>query len=137
VPAVDAVPPTLRHPALMPADDEHVVEATVTVRNTGDRAAEELVQLYALPEPGLEIATPRRLLVAFARVRLEPGETRRVPLRFALERLAVWDESARVDGAVEDWLHAGALRVQPGAYRIAAGPSADDLPVSAPLTVAP
>jgi beta-glucosidase len=132
--SVDAPAPTLRHPALSPRDDEHVVTATVRVRNTGSRAAEELVQLYALAS-GFDIPTPRRLLVAYERVRLEPGEVRDVSLRFAVERLAVWDESARVDGAADDWLHAGALRVQPGAYRVAAGPSADDLPVQADLTV--
>ena len=132
--ALDAPAATLRHPALEPRDDEHIVSARVRVRNAGDRPAEELVQLYSLAD-GFAIPTPHRLLLAYERVRLEPGESREVSLRFALERLAVWDDDARVDGAVDDWLHAGALRVQPGAYRLAAGPSADDLPVSAELTV--
>ena len=81
------------------------------------------------------LPAPRRLLVAYARVRLEPGERRDVPLVFAVERLAVWDDAIRLDGTPQDWLHEGALRVQPGRYRLAAGPSADELPVEAALTV--
>ena len=132
---VDAPAATLRHPAFTPRGDERVVTATVRVRNAGGRAAEELVQLYAVAPDGLALPTPRRLLVAYARVRLEPGEERSVTLPFAVERLAVWDGALRVPGAPEDWLHEGALRVQPGAYRLAAGPSADVLEVHTALTV--
>ncbi|WP_395243941.1 glycoside hydrolase family 3 C-terminal domain-containing protein [Agromyces sp. MMS24-K17] len=135
--SVPAPAPTHRHAPLEAGADAAPggVRAVVTVRNAGDRVAEELVQLYALPDPGLGLPTPRRLLVAFARVRLEPGEVREVALRFDVERLAVWDGDVRLDGATDDWVHAGALRVQPGAYRIAAGPSSDDLPVSGLLRV--
>ncbi len=90
--------------------------------------------MYALA-PSLPLPAPRRLLVAYRRVRLEPGESREVELTFDVARLAVWDESLRLDGAVDDWVHEGALRVQPGTYVLAAGPSADDLPVSAELQV--
>ncbi|HWK76560.1 glycoside hydrolase family 3 C-terminal domain-containing protein [Microbacterium sp.] len=123
--------PTHRHPALGEDGDVHV---TVTVTNEGGRPAEELVQVYALA-PSLPLPAPRRLLVAYRRVRLEPGESREVELTFDVARLAVWDESLRLDGAVDDWVHEGALRVQPGTYVLAAGPSADDLPVSAELQV--
>lgn len=127
---------THRHPALgAPGDGPGAVRVRVEVRNVGDRAAEELVQLYSLAPADLPITAPRRLLVAFSRVRLEPGEARTVELGFAVERLAVWDGSARVAGAPDDWLHAGALRVQAGEYRLAAGPSSDDLPVEGVLRV--
>ena len=134
--SVEAPAATHRHPALTPRDDETVVTATVRVRNTGDRVAEELVQVYALAPQDLPIPAPRRLLVGYARVALQPGEARDVAVPFAVERLAVWDDAVRLPGAVDDWLHAGALRVQPGEYRIAAGPSADALPVGTGLTVA-
>ncbi|MCT9821294.1 glycoside hydrolase family 3 C-terminal domain-containing protein [Microbacterium sp. W1N] len=133
--SVPAPAPTHRHPALAARPDEHVVTATVSVRNTGDRAVDELVQVYALA-PELPIAAPRRLLLGYARVRLEPGEARAVAVPFAVERLAVWDGALRLPGAPADWLHEGALRVQPGTYEIAAGPSADELVVTAPLSVA-
>lgn len=127
--------PTLRHPALTPAPDEHAVSARVRVRNVGPRAAEELVQVYGIAPRDTELPAPRRVLLAFARVRLEPGETRDVELAFALERLAVWDGAAQAPDSPAGWLYAGALRVPAGDYRIAAGPSADDLPVSATLSV--
>jgi beta-glucosidase len=127
-------PPTLRHPALE-AGDEPVARATVHVSNRGDRPAEELVQLYVLGPGDLPIPTPRRLLVAYRRVRLEPGEQRTVELTFPLARLAVWEDAVRLPEAPADWLHAGALRVQPGRYILAAGPSADDLVVTTGLEV--
>ncbi|GAA2976351.1 beta-glucosidase [Microbacterium terrae] len=132
--AAPAPAPTHAHPGFAPRAGDALVRASVRVRNNGERAAEELVQLYALPE-GMPIPTPRRLLVAFDRVRLEPGEERVVDLAFAVDRLAVWDDDARVAGAVDDWLHAGALRVQPGVYRLHAGSSAWDLPVSTAFEV--
>ncbi|MDQ7879086.1 glycoside hydrolase family 3 C-terminal domain-containing protein [Microbacterium sp. QXD-8] len=133
--SVAAPAPTHRHSGFAPRTNEPVVRAVVRVRNTGDRDAEELVQLYALPAGGFAIATPRRLLVAYRRVRLAPGEVRDVELSFSPDRLAVWDDDVRLPGAVEDWLHVGALRVQPGSYVVAAGPSAWDLPVRDKLEV--
>lgn len=117
---VAAPAPTRRHPALDPRGDERVVTAAVTLANRSARAVEELVQVYALA-PELPIAASRRLLLGYARVRVEPGETRTVKIRFAVERLAVWDGEA--------------LRVQSGDYRVAAGPSADVLTVDSRLTV--
>lgn len=86
--------------------------ATVTVRNDSDRAAEELVQVYSLGLAGASIETPRRMLLGYERVRLAPGESRDVVVPLHLDRLAVWDEAE------------SRLRVQPGAYEVAAGPSA-------------
>ncbi|MCS3841792.1 glycoside hydrolase family 3 C-terminal domain-containing protein [Microbacterium sp. AK031] len=132
---VEAPAPTHRHPALgVTGGGDGIVTAVVTVANTGDRAADELVQLYSLA-PELPIAAPRRLLVGYRRVRLEPGEEQQVEISFDVARLSVWDDALRLDGAAQDWLHEGALRVQPGAYLVAAGPSADELPVEAALIV--
>ncbi|WP_020097870.1 glycoside hydrolase family 3 C-terminal domain-containing protein [Microbacterium sp. 11MF] len=117
---VSAPAPTRRHPALDPREDEQIVTASVRVANRSERAVEELVQLYAVA-PELPIAAPRRLLLGYTRVRVEPGEARTAKVRFTVERLAVWDGEA--------------LRVQSGDYRLAAGPSADALDVSTTLTV--
>ncbi|MFT4260201.1 glycoside hydrolase family 3 C-terminal domain-containing protein [Microbacterium sp.] len=130
--AVDAPAPTHRHPAFGTAGS---VVVRVRVANRGSRAAEELVQVYGLAPEGLPIPPARRLLLGYRRARLEAGETREIEVPFQTERFAVWDEAVRLEGAVEDWVHAGALRVQPGIYRIAAGPSADVLPVHASLSV--
>ncbi|MGC4175600.1 beta-glucosidase family protein [Demequina sp.] len=132
--AVPAPAPTHHHPGFIARAQQDVVTARVRVRNAGDRAAHELVQVYSLAPVEAQLA-PRRLLVAYERVLLEPGETRDVSLTFAVERLATWDGSLRLEGAPRDWLHEGALRVMPGTYRVAAGPSADELPVSVALEV--
>ena len=134
--ATAAPPPTHRHPSFEPRPGEAAVRAVMRVRNAGERAAEELVQLYALPADDLALAAPRRLLVAYRRVVLSPGEVREVELSFSPGRLAVWDDAVRLPGAVDDWLHQGALRVQPGSYTIAAGPSAWDLRTDASLEIA-
>ncbi|MBO3664996.1 beta-glucosidase family protein [Microbacterium stercoris] len=131
--SVNAPEVTLRHPGFLPRAHESVVTARVSVANSGSRAAEELVQVYALRS---DEGAPLRLLLAFERVRLEPGETREVELSFAVERLATWDSEVRLPDAPSDWLHEGGLRVRPGTYRIAAGSSSQALPVEAELTVA-
>ncbi|WP_265521909.1 beta-glucosidase family protein [Oerskovia flava] len=112
--------------------------ATVTLRNTGTRPADELVQVYSLAPAELPVPAPRRLLVAHTRVRLEPGERREVRLEVDPARLAVWDVAASSGpapaGADPD-LHVGAFRVQAGDYTLASGPSSADLPVRATLRV--
>ncbi|WP_425954461.1 glycoside hydrolase family 3 C-terminal domain-containing protein [Xylanimonas sp. McL0601] len=134
--SVAAPAPTLRHAPLGAGGEPGgAVTASVTVTNTGARPADELVQVYALSPQDLPLGTPRRLLLGFRRVRLEPGESREVVVGFDVARLAVWDPAARVPGAPTGWLHEGALRVQAAEYGIAAGPSAADLPAVGALTV--
>src|SRR5690606_8769544 len=58
-----------------PVDGETTV--AVTVRNTGDRAGAEVVQLY-LHDPVAQTTRPVTRLIGFARVPLEPGESARV-----------------------------------------------------------
>jgi beta-xylosidase len=53
------------------------VTASVTVRNTGDRAGAEVVQLY-LHDRVAQVARPENRLIGYARVALEPGQARRV-----------------------------------------------------------
>jgi len=51
--------------------------ASLTVRNTGDRAGVEVVQVY-LHDPVASVVRPVQRLVGYARVPLEPGESARV-----------------------------------------------------------
>ena len=62
------------------AKDEEVV-ATATIKNTGNRAGVDVVQLYARCNSSIE--RPQMQLVGFARVELEPGEstTISIPLK--------------------------------------------------------
>ncbi|MFF9298672.1 beta-glucosidase [Streptomyces sp. NPDC014764] len=58
-----------------PTDGEFT--ASLTVRNTGERAGTEVVQLY-LHDPVASVVQPVQRLVGYARLDLEPGEGRRV-----------------------------------------------------------
>ena len=51
--------------------------ASLTVRNTGDRAGVEVVQVY-LHDPVASVVRPVQRLVGYARVPLESGESARV-----------------------------------------------------------
>ena len=62
--------------------------ATVRVRNTGERAGDEVVQLY-LRDVLARVVRPVRQLAGFARVRLEPGEARDVRFRVHADRTAL------------------------------------------------
>lgn len=102
--------------------DGSTVTARVIVQNTGTRVADEVVQVYAAA-PGHRLAYPRRRLVAFRRVRLEPGATAEVALDVAVADLAVWDVTT------------GGFVVEPGGYELHAGTSSGDLRLVADLKV--
>ncbi|WP_144121899.1 glycoside hydrolase family 3 N-terminal domain-containing protein [Catellatospora sichuanensis] len=53
------------------------VRVALTVRNTGERAGTEVVQLY-LHDPVAQVTRPVQRLIGYARVALEPGAARRV-----------------------------------------------------------
>ncbi|MEV5271951.1 glycoside hydrolase family 3 N-terminal domain-containing protein [Streptomyces werraensis] len=58
-----------------PTDGEFT--ASLTVRNAGERAGTEVVQLY-LHDPVASVVQPVQRLVGYTRLNLEPGEQRRV-----------------------------------------------------------
>ena len=66
--------------------------ANVNVTNTGKVAGEDVVQLY-VSALGSRVPRAPRELRAFARVRLTPGETRRISLLVPVEALAYYDEA--------------------------------------------
>jgi beta-glucosidase len=64
----------------------------VDVTNTGTRAGEEVVQLY-VAAIGSAVERARKELKAFARIALQPGETRTVRLSVPISQLAYYDET--------------------------------------------
>ncbi len=66
---------------------DDTVQVSVTVRNTGDRDATEVVQLY-VSDPVASVTRPVTQLVGFARVDLEPGAALRVSFAVHTDRLA-------------------------------------------------
>jgi beta-glucosidase len=92
---------------MMRVIDETV--ASVDVTNTGSREADEVVQMYLHGEISL-VTRPIRELKGFARVRLQPGETKRVEFPINKETLAIWNLEME-------------YRVAPGVYDIYFGGS--------------
>src|SRR5277367_4508929 len=62
--------------APLTASGDQKIQVAVTVKNTGDRAGREIVQLY-LNEQAASITPPLKRLKRFAKVSLQPGESRR------------------------------------------------------------
>jgi beta-glucosidase len=62
---------------------------TVTVRNTGERAGREVIQVYASPA-AMDPGRPRRWLAGFAPVWAEPGETSSVTIGLPKRAFQVW-----------------------------------------------
>lgn len=101
---------------------QEVVTVEVTVRNTGARDGDEVVQVYAraVAPP---VPMPLQSLVGFQRVHLARGEGRTVSIPVPLSRLRRWDETA------------GRYRVDPGAYEVRIGAASDDVRLTTSLRV--
>ena len=93
------------------------VELSVTVTNTGDRAGEDVVQLYVHDDVA-SVARPVLQLTGFARVTLDAGASARVTFTVHADRLAFTGVSME-------------RIVEPGTVQLLVGASADDLPCTA------
>ncbi len=91
---------------------DEAVEVSVVVTNTGDRAGDEVVQVY-LHDPVARVARPVRQLIGFARVHLDPGCSAEVVFDIHADRTAYTD--AGLDRIVE-----------PGEVQFLVGTSAAD-----------
>lgn len=67
------------------------VTATVDVENTGDRAGDEVVQLYVTHQRS-SVPRPQEELKGFQRITLRPRERRTVEFHVRAKDLAYWDE---------------------------------------------
>lgn len=98
------------------AGGDLAVGVAVTVTNTGAVAGAEVVQVY-VGDVEASVARPVRELKAFAKVKLEPGESRRVELSLDERSFAFWSRR---------W---GRWAVEAGDFEIAVGTSSRDLPL--------
>ncbi len=71
-------------------DENNNVTASVTVKNTGDRAGDEVVQLYG-EDLLASVIRPAEELIGFFRVTLAPGESKTVEFSFNLDILSFYD----------------------------------------------
>lgn len=92
---------------------------TVTITNTGSRKGAEVVQLYIAP-PKSGIFRPEKELKGFARVELEPGESKTVSFSLDDRSFAIWNDGWKVPG---------------GTYQILIGASSRDIRLEAELEV--
>jgi beta-glucosidase len=67
--------------------------ASCAVRNSGSRRGDEVVQLY-VGFSSSKAARPAKTLLGFARIGLEPGESRRVAIACPIEKLKRYDPDA-------------------------------------------
>jgi beta-glucosidase len=88
------------------------VSVRITLKNTGSRGGEEVVQLYVRDEVG-SLTRPVRELKAYRRVRLEPGQTTSVTLSIPATDLAFTGVDMR-------------RRVEPGMFTVYVGPNAGE-----------
>lgn len=102
------------------ADQE--INLTCRVTNTGSLPGEEVVQLYGRAEQS-RVKRPRKQLLAFRRVLLQPGESADVAFTIPLAQLAMWDVT-RERYCIEN-----------GLYTIMAGASSENLALAATLDV--
>jgi beta-glucosidase len=71
------------------------LELTLTVTNTGDRAAAEVAQFY-LKDMEASTTIPRHHLVGFERVTLQPGESRTMQFTLTPEMMSFFDEDGKL-----------------------------------------
>ncbi|HYW94933.1 MAG TPA: fibronectin type III-like domain-contianing protein, partial [Bacteroidales bacterium] len=89
------------------------LEAMVNVTNTGSIAGEEVVQLYIRDDVS-SVTRPVLELKDFARVHLEPGETKQVPFTITPEKLRFYNKDMK-------------RVVEPGRFHVYIGPDSQHL----------
>ena len=108
-------------------NDTDTLQVSVTVKNTGDRAGKEVIQLYvgSLPGPEKAAIRPVRELKGFEKVELQPGESKEVS--FTLDKRSFAFYNSEIPG----WY------VEDGEYEISIGKSSRELAGSLTVTVHP
>ncbi len=90
-----------------------LIEVSIEVRNTGEHAGDEVVQLYCR-DLIASVARPDYMLIGFARVSLAPGQAQRVTFTVHPSRLAFYDPQMR-------------FVTEPGAFTFSIGASSADI----------
>lgn len=101
---------------------EGSVTVTVAVKNEGQLAGDEVVQLY-VKAGSSRVIRPLKSLKGFRRIHLAPGASETVSFELKAEDLAFWDVTR------------DRYCVEKGTYTLMAGPSSSQLPVTAALQV--
>lgn len=97
------------------------IEASVTVKNTGARKGDEVVQLY-LKDMVSSVTTYESVLRGFERVSLNPGESKTIKFTLQPDDLAILDKNM-------NWT------VEPGKFQVMIGTSSEDIKLKKEFTV--
>ncbi|HPR97247.1 MAG TPA: glycoside hydrolase family 3 N-terminal domain-containing protein [Thermotogota bacterium] len=92
-------------------DDE--IEMDFFVKNTGEVAGEEIVQLY-VNDPAASVTRPVKELKGFGKIHLEPGEEKLLSFILPVELLSFFDREMN-------------MVVEPGEFKIMIGASSEDI----------
>lgn len=90
------------------------VTVTVPVTNTGNRAGKEVVQLY-ISDKEASVMRPEKELKGFAKVELEPGQTKEVSFVIDAEALSFFDDKKH------EWV------AEQGEFEALVGAASDDI----------
>lgn len=104
----------------MPAGGQLTI--TVPVTNTGDRAGKETVQLYIGDEKS-SLPRPVKELKHFAKIDLDPGETKEVTFTVTPDDLKFYDDRSG------NWV------AEPGSFKAYIGASSADIRATLPFTL--
>ncbi len=104
-------------------DPDEQLTITMDVTNTGQRAGQEVVQLY-VRDVVSRLARPEKELKGFAKVDLAPGETKTVRLTLEAQSLAYYDDARAA------WV------AEAGQFAIVLGSSSQDLRAGAMFRLA-
>src|SRR6185369_13452446 len=83
------------------------IKVMVDVKNVGDRAGDEVVQLY-LTDVAASVPVPIRSLIGFARISLKPAEKQTVTFTITPRQMSLIDD-------------AGKRIIEPGEFLVSAG----------------
>ena len=97
------------------ATSDEAVTLSFEVKNTGGMAADEIAQVYLSPTDGSQQIRPRQLQ-GFARVSLQPGETKSVRVKLYTEQFGYYSHEGQ-----RQW------NVLPGKYLVKVGSSSEDI----------
>ena len=94
-------------------DKDNALKLSVTVTNTGKVAGDEVVQVYMHDEIA-SVGRPLKELVAFKRVTLNPGESKKVEIEVPYRSFHMWDKDMKFrveEGWFSVWLGKNAEQV--------------------------
>ena len=97
-------------------------KVSATLKNTGERAGAEVVQLY-ISDTEASVERPSKELKGFEKVYLEPGQSRRIEFSVGQDALSFFDADAHA------WV------AEPGEFHALIGTSSADIRADVPFTL--